>query len=80
MTTPLTVTDWEAAGGCICLQCHSQTVRFKQLPNKKEVCPECYIRYQEKFAKMEASLGPLLNSKNPGLARRAKRYLMKKMA
>ena len=70
---------WEACGGNPCPQCGQECVRLKQTTPGKWACPQCYIRYAEKFSKTEASLGALVDSKDPGLARRAKRYLMKRM-
>jgi len=71
--------DWEKAGGFFCPLCGQETVRLKEITPGKKGCPGCYRKHVEKFTKMEASLGPLLDSKDPKLARRAKRYLMKKM-
>jgi transposase-like protein len=71
--------EWEDAGGFQCPLCHSEAVRLKEITPRKWGCPQCYSDYGEKFAKIEASLSPLLNAKDPGLARRAKRYLMKRM-
>ncbi|MBU1082769.1 MAG: hypothetical protein KKB59_20030, partial [Spirochaetes bacterium] len=71
--------DWDRCGGYYCPQCNQETVRLKEITSGKFACPSCYIKYAEKFAKTEASLGALVNSKNPGLARRAKRYLMQRM-
>ena len=71
--------DWEACGGNLCPQCGHECVRLKQITPGKWACPQCYINYAEKFSKTEASLGALVNSKDPGLARRARKYLMKRM-
>lgn len=71
--------DFEACGGFFCPKCGTETVRLKEITPGKRGCPQCYIKYAEKFAKTEASLGALVNSKDPGLARRAKRFLMKRL-
>ena len=71
--------DWDKTGGYYCPQCGNECVRLKEITPGKWACPQCYVKYAEKFTKTEASLEALVNSKDPGLARRAKRYLMKRM-
>lgn len=71
--------DWDKSGGFKCPKCGQETVRLKEAAPGKPMCPQCYVEAKEKFTKTEASLGALLNSKDPGLARRARKYLMKKM-
>jgi ribosomal protein L37AE/L43A len=73
------LTDWDRCGGYYCPQCHQETVRLKEITPGRWACPICYIKYAEKFSKTEASLEALTNSRDPGLARRAKRYLMKRI-
>jgi ribosomal protein L37AE/L43A len=71
--------EWEKAGGFFCSECRQETVRLKEITPGRWACPECYRKYAEKFAKTEACLESLTNSKDPGQARRARRYLMKRL-
>jgi ribosomal protein L37AE/L43A len=75
----LDLQDWERAGGYYCPKCGQETTRLKEITPGNWGCPDCYVKFAQKFAKVEASLSALSNSKDIGLARRAKRYLMKRM-
>ena len=72
----MTQEDWDKAGGCLCPLCNKETVRIVH-DGKWSGCPDCHRKYVEKKAKLEASLSGLVNSRDPKLASRARRYLAK---
>lgn len=70
---------WENSGGLLCPICGKETVRLVLVEKDKRGCPDCYKKAVEKQTKLEASLSGLLNSRDKGMARRARHMLKKSM-